>query len=110
MSAHNWKYDAGSGLWGCADCGASDFAPSSFPGPCLAMAPTPAPSPGLFNIPPLNGLEAIGWFVDDPFEPAPPACVRCSTALSPELDAYYGRDEYAAKHCTKCRPRYAQHA
>ena len=30
-------------------------------------------------------------------------CYNCGTPLTAELDAYYGRDEYLAKLCTKCR-------
>ncbi len=34
-----------------------------------------------------------------------PACVRCAIELSPELDAYYGRDAYLGKLCSKCRSK-----
>lgn len=46
----------------------------------------------------------------DPPKPKPvpkvyPRCQACSTEMSPELDAYYGKDPRGSKNCDPCRRR-----
>lgn len=40
-----------------------------------------------------------------PTAPEKPTCLRCGREISACLDAYYGRDAYEAKCCSKCRSR-----
>lgn len=35
-------------------------------------------------------------------------CNQCEEKLVPELDAYWGRDEFLGKLCYKCRKSYEQ--
>lgn len=72
-----------------------------------ATLPGVAPAP---VAPPRRSLHSYVYDSDADDPPAPlarpkiyPCCTRCRREMSPELDAYYGRDPYEAAMCDPCR-------
>lgn len=50
--------------------------------------------------------DILFWEEDRPKqEKQKPTCYGCHRELSEYLDAYYGKDDYWGRFCTKCRDR-----
>lgn len=64
------------------------YGPVTFSQPFDPAAPVPGGDDGWDEIPQVDYR---------------PRCTRCDRELVPELDAYYGRDPYAAEQCDPCR-------